>query len=179
MPSFIVKRRASSLSISAKVVGSTPAMSGEALLRRPWQRGAGRGASILALRRAESVRLWPPNAEARVGLRAGEVTAVLLLVQVEEEDDASLDRALRWRRMVSCSSCRRRYRRRVSSRLCWGSAALLRCSMAADDPKPGKGSAANDMAKGVDFVDLWEGRIGFVHEGCSGLFGIKARMLIV
>lgn len=103
------------------------------------------------------------------------MTAVLLLVQVEEDAEVSLERALRWRRMVSCSSCRRRYRRRVSSRLCWGSA-LLRSRA---DPKPGKGgSAANDMAKGVDFVDLWEGRIGFVHE-CSGLFGIKLRMLIV
>lgn len=45
-------------------------------------------------------------------------------------------------------------------------------------PKPGKGSADNAMAYGVDFVDLWEGRIWFAHE-ISGWFGIKARMLIV
>lgn len=150
MPSLIVNSLASSLATSARistsiVVRSTPP------LRRRWKHG--RGASYcgrLALRAAKSTRLCP-----RVGLWAGEEVVWVIVAELEA---AVVESSSRWRLMDSCSSCNRRNRRSVRSRLWRG---RLPRAEALEAARPGKRSV--DMmaaALGVDMAGLWDGLPG-------------------
>lgn len=192
MPSLMANSRASSLTTSASVLGSMPATAtpiaswspggappGPRAPRRRWTRGLGAShGGMLALRAAESTRLCPRPC-ARVGLADGEVVA---LVVAHEAVAESVSRCCR---MDSCSSCRRRYRCSVRSRLCRGMLSRAGGPPPAMPPaRLGNGSVDAIMATafGVDLVGLWDGflwlEIAAVAR-CGGVFGVNARMLIV
>lgn len=123
---------------------------------------------MLALRAAESTRLCP-----RVGLWAGEEVALVL---VEEAEEVVAESSSRWRLMDSCSSCSRRNRRSVRSRLWRG---RLSRAEAPGAVRPDTNSV--DMMPvelGGDVVNFWDGLPGPVVDWCT-VFGVNARMLIV